>query len=461
MQSIANKYINTIDFLTLLSWDVKAYLSKSDRFNPSFPLVLFGEFLKKPQIEKVKIDDDKEYKILGVRSYGKGVFANRTVLGKTLKMREYQQAKANHLFWCKVDTKNGAFGVITDELADGVASSNMTFAEIDTSKINVDFLQLLFTGKGVMQYLDSFVTGTTNRKYIRPDQLINEIKIPLPSLPEQEVIVKNYYSKSKEAEALEKQANDLEEEIEKYLYSQLGLEKEQKNDSINKGLQFISFEIVVEWGLDKILAKSNKKSSLFRITTLENSPELVIEVFRGKSPKYKEGTNSFILNQKCNRWNEIDMSFIKTVDEEWLKSIDNRFLTKEGDVLINSTGEGTIGRASFIKKENESLLYDSHLLLLRLNTLFINPELFVEIFNSEYGQNQVNDIKSAQATKQTELGVSNLMKINFPIPESSEKQKMIIETIKQLRLNKFEKINNAIKLKIQAEQEFEQTIFAS
>ncbi len=459
MQSIANKYINTIDFLTLLSWDVKAYLGKSDKFNPSFPLVLFGEFLKKPQIEKVRIEDDKEYKILGVRSYGKGVFANRTVLGKTLKMREYQQAKPNYLFWCKVDTKNGAFGVITDELANGVASSNMTFAEIDTSKINVDFLQLLFTSKGVMQYLDSFVTGTTNRKYIRPDQLINEIKIPLPSLSEQEAIVNNYYSKIKEAEGLEKQANDLEGEIEKYLFSQLGIEKEQKKETI-KELLFINFGLVLEWGVDKILAKSNKKSALFRITSLENSSEMVLDVFRGKSPKYKEGTNSFILNQKCNRWNEIDMSFVKSVDEEWLKSIDDRFFTKGGDILINSTGEGTIGRASFIKKENEGLLYDSHLLLLRLNKLLFNPELFVEIFNSEYGQNQVNDIKSAQATKQTELGVSNLMKINIPIPQSLEKQNLIIETIKQLRLDMHKKINTAVKLKIHAELEFEQTIFS-
>lgn len=460
MHSFTNKYITNIDFLTLLSWDVKAYLSKSDKFNPSFSLVNFGDFLKKPLIKKVKIEDNKEYIILGVRSYGKGVFPNRTVLGKTLKMREYQQAKANHLFWCKVDTKNGAFGVITDELAIGVASSNMTFAEIDTSKINLDFLQLLFTSKGIMQYLDSFVTGTTNRKYIRPDQLLNEIKIPLPTLSEQEEIVNNYYSKIKEAKELEKHANDLELEIEKYLYKELGLEKEHKRLVVNKGLQFISFELVTEWGCDKILSKSNKKSANFRITTIEESPELVIDLFRGKSPKYKSGSNSFILNQKCNRWNSIDMNFVKPVDNNWIKSIENKYFTKKGDVLINSTGEGTIGRASYIKKEHEGLLYDSHLLLLRLNNQVINSEFFVEIFNSEYGQNQVNDIKSAQATKQTELGVSNLMKIYFPLPDSLDKQKNIIETIKLLRLSRKEKIDKSIKLKIQAEQKFEQTIFS-
>lgn len=460
MQATANRYINSIDFLNLFSWDVKAYLNKSNQFNPSYPFVLFGEFLKKPSIEKVKIDDEKEYKILGVRSYGKGVFANRTVKGKTLKMREYQKAKSNHLFWCKVDTKNGAFGVIKEDLADGVASSNMTFTEIDISKINVDFLQLLFTCKGVMQYLDSFVTGTTNRKYIRPEQLLNEIKIPLPTLKEQDALVKDYHSKINEAESLIKKSKHLESEIEKFLYEGLGLFKQEVKHKKNINLQFINFESVLEWGLDKILSVSNKKSSKYSLTSIEENPQLAINLFRGKSPKYKDGTSSIILNQKCNRWNEIDLSFVKSVDEAWLKSVDINNLTKEGDILINSTGEGTIGRASYVKKEFEGLLYDSHLLLLRLDSKKINPELFVEIFNSKYGQDQVNDIKSAQATKQTELGTSNLARIKFPILDNIIIQNEIISKIKKLRIQKLDYLNKTINLRAKAEQEFEKAIFS-
>lgn len=459
MQAIVNRYIENIDYLNLYSWDVKAYLHKSNLFNSKYPFVLFGEFLKKPSIEKIKIDDELEYKILGVRSYGKGVFANRTVKGKTLKMREYQKAKANHLFWCKVDTKNGAFGVIKEDLADGVASSNMAFAKIDTSKINIDFLQLLFTSKVVMQYLDSFVTGTTNRKYIRSEQLLNEIKIPLPSLKEQEALVKDYHSKLYEAESLTKKSNDLETEIEEYLYESLGLSKQEVQHKKNISLQFVNFENITEWGLDKILSVSNHKSSKYSLTSIEENPQLAISLFRGKSPKYKDGTSSFILNQKCNRWNEIDLAFVKSVDEEWLKSVDVNNLTKEGDVLINSTGEGTIGRASYIKKKFGGMLYDSHLLLLRLDSNKINPELFVEIFNSKYGQDQVNDIKSAQATKQTELGTSNLARILFPLPDNLEVQNRIVNKIKELKLVKSKNIDKAISLVKEAQIEFENTIY--
>lgn len=107
-------------------------------------------------------------------------------------------------------------------------------------------------------------------------------------------------------------------------------------------------------------------------------------------------------------------------------------LNKEGDILINSTGEGTIGRATYIKKEFEGLFYDSHLLLLRFDRNKVNPELFVELFNSDYGQNQVNDIKSAQATKQTELGVTNLIRLNFPYLKIWRFKKGIILKIKKL-----------------------------
>lgn len=460
MQAIANRYINSIDFLNLFSWDVKAYLNKSNQFSSSYPFVLFGEFIKRPNIEKVKIIDSVEYKILGVRSYGKGAFVNRTVKGKTLKMREYQKAKPNHLFWCKVDTKNGAFGIITDDLADGVASSNMTFAEINTSKINVYFLQLLFTCKGVMQYLDSFVTGSTNRKYIRPEQLLNEIKIPLPSIKAQEILVNNYYKKINKAIDLSKQATDLERKIENFLFESLGLTKEQIKQKKNIGLQFINFEDINEWGLDKILSSSNKISTKYTLASIEENPNLVLNLFRGKSPKYKDGTSSFILNQKCNRWNELDLSHMKSVETKWLNSVNSNNLTKEGDILINSTGEGTIGRASYISKEFEGLLYDSHLLLLRLDSSKINPELFVEIFNSDYGQNQVNVIKSAQATKQTELGTSNLARIKFPIPDDIKFQNSILSKIKELRILKLEYLNNITLLREKAEQEFEKAIFS-
>ncbi|OOV29789.1 hypothetical protein BXU11_07955 [Flavobacterium sp. LM5] len=452
-----NSLFKIVSYSSISSWDVKNFIKKSNSFNPNIPLVLFGEFLSKATIKKVSIEDNETYKILGVRSYGKGAFVNREVEGKTLKMRVYQQAKPNHLFWCKVDTKNGAFGVISNNLSSGLGSSNMTFAEIDTNKANVDFVQLYFKSNRIYEYLDGFVTGTTNRKYIRPDQLLKEIYIPLPSLEEQNRIIGAYNSKLNLAVQQESLAKELEESIEKYLFEELGIIKAEERKS-NSFLQFIRYTIISEWGLDKIFNSNELKSSLYDMTSFETNPNLVKSIFRGKSPKYSENSTRLILNQKCNRWNNIEIEHSKTVDERWYNGIDKNFFTKDGDVIINSTGEGTIGRATCLTNKYEGLLYDSHMLLLRVNKSVIDPLFYTYLFNSHFGQNQVDGIKSAQSTKQTELGVNNLKKIVFPLT-SLEKQKEISKKI-QLIKSQIKQLNNSsIKNKEEAILEFENEIF--
>ena len=188
----AMKYISTVPFSGLFNWDVKIILGDNTITSKKHPMKPFSYFTRPANIQKVKIEDEHEYKILGVRSYGLGAYKNRITKGKYLKMKVYQQAKLNHLFWCKVDTKNGAFGIITKELSDGIASSNMMFAELDLSRINPDYLQLLFRCPKINAYMDSMVTGTTNRRYIRFTDLLNNVKVPIPSLVEQNKLVEEY-----------------------------------------------------------------------------------------------------------------------------------------------------------------------------------------------------------------------------------------------------------------------------
>ena len=126
--------------------------------------------------------------------------------------------------------------------------------------------------------------------------------------------------------------------------------------------------------------------------------------------------------------------------------------------MINSTGEGTIGRSAIVKRSNANLLTDSHILLLRLNTKFVNSEFFTAIFNSSFGQIQINDIKSAQSTKQTELGIDNLLKLEFPVPRMQIQNK-IVEHINSLKTKiKTLKID-AESLRIRAKDDFEAELF--
>lgn len=448
-----NTVLNFILFTQLSNWSSYALLGKNLIYTQKYPFEKIGNFLKRNKTQ-VLIQDGIKYKRATIRINGNGISLRDELEGKEIGTKNQFLIKTNQFLLSKIDARNGAFGVVPDELDNAVITGNFWTFDVDYSKVNAHYLSLLMGTKHFQALSQTASVGTTNRNYLQEDAFLN-FEIPLPRLNEQERIVKAYNDKIAKAKKLEKKAKELEDTIEEYLFKELGIEKKIKSKNV-KGLQFYSFNNITEWGLDKIntIGKNNKSD-------FKNYPVLkfAIDVFRGKSPVYKDGSPSFILNQKCNRWNSLDVSFAKNVDDKWFSSINEDLFTRKGDVLINSTGEGTIGRATYVKSEYQGLLYDSHMLLLRIDNNIMNPELFVELFNSQFGQRQVNDLKSAQATKQTEIGVGKLQRIVMPIPDSLEFQKEIIEKIKIDRDTIFElklKATNNIEL---AQSEFEKEIF--
>lgn len=151
-------------------------------------------------------------------------------------------------------------------------------------------------------------------------------------------------------------------------------------------------------------------------------------ITRGFSPEYEEESNIYILNQKCNRGYEISLEYTKEVNKDWFDKLNKEFFTKEKDLLINSTGEGTVGRCCFITKEYENLPYDTHMILLRLNEDVVIPKYLFYILNSSLGQTQISSLLGARATKQVELGINNLKQVLIPLPPL-EVQKQIVEEL--------------------------------
>lgn len=156
-----------------------------------------GEVLTLDKNNTISIEDDKTYIIAGMQSYGKGVVNKRTEKGSDMKMKKYQLIKENQLMWCKVDTKNGAFGVTTDENIGALASTNMALTNINLEKVNPKFLQLLFTIPYFYNYINELCTGTTNRKYLKVAEVLEKIEIPDLSLEEQDEIIDKYYEVEK------------------------------------------------------------------------------------------------------------------------------------------------------------------------------------------------------------------------------------------------------------------------
>ncbi|ERK66039.1 type I restriction modification DNA specificity domain protein [Leptotrichia sp. oral taxon 215 str. W9775] len=92
--------------------------------------------------------------------------------------------------------------------------------------------------------------------------------------------------------------------------------------------------------------------------------EIASLVSRGKTPKYVEKSKIGVINQACIYWEKIKFENIKYHEDK--KDI---LILQDQDILINSTGTGTLGRVNiFIKNKEKDIIYtiDTHITLLRL-----------------------------------------------------------------------------------------------
>ncbi|MFU9818815.1 restriction endonuclease subunit S [Acinetobacter radioresistens] len=146
--------------------------------------------------------------------------------------------------------------------------------------------------------------------------------------------------------------------------------------------------------------------------TLTLLKDVTTELRRGISPKYTEEPNgAIVINQKCIRNHTINFSLARKHNSSKRK-IDGREL-QIGDVLVNSTGVGTLGRIASVRYLDSITVVDSHVTVVRANDkkvsraylqgLLLENEKFIEA-------------SGAGTTGQTELRKEVLQEIKFPNP---------------------------------------------
>ena len=174
-------------------------------------------------------------------------------------------------------------------------------------------------------------------------------------------------------------------------------------------------------------------------------------ISRGITPSYTDDKNEgvIVINQKCIRDNCINLDLARLTNPNKKKIADNKYL-KLYDILVNSTGVGTLGRVAQVKKLDEKITVDSHVTIVRakkeIHPVFLGYNLFMNERYIEY--------LGEGSTGQTELSrirLGEALKVKLP---PIEEQKSIANILSTLD-DKIE-VNNNINQKL---EEMAQTIF--
>ena len=224
--------------------------------------------------------------------------------------------------------------------------------------------------------LSGYVTGSAQPKLSQAN--LNAVTLFLPSITVQERIVECLYLFDK---------------------------KIAVNQKINDNLQQQAAAIFRSWFVDYVpfggtVPDEWKNVTLEDITTL---------VSRGITPKYADDTGQIVINQKCIRNHMIDLSFARSHRP---KVINNKWL-QFGDLLINSTGDGTLGRASQVWFQPHNLTVDSHVTIVR--PAAENMIFYIGLWGTQH-EKEIESLHTG-STGQTELPRDRVKAIELLLPD--------------------------------------------
>jgi type I restriction enzyme S subunit len=152
-------------------------------------------------------------------------------------------------------------------------------------------------------------------------------------------------------------------------------------------------------------------------------------IARGIAPSYLEAGGICVLNQKCVRDHMLNFAFARRHDSAAKKVPADRFI-RRGDVLVNSTGTGTLGRVAQVRTEpSEPMTVDTHVTIVRPAVGKFDPDFFGYMLITIEDEIAAS---GAGASGQTELARTTLAeKFTVSYPASLAEQRRIVAILNE------------------------------
>lgn len=384
----------------LTNWSVRYLLETSFSYNKKYDLVPIGSFLKRRR-DIIHVEDEVEYQQVTVKINGNGVEERGKKFGKNIGTKRQYRASAGQFIMSKIDARNGAFGIVPEELDGAMVTNDFPLFDIDEEKILSNFFVLLTSTKEFINFAQSCSSGTTNRQRIDLDLFLKQA-VPIPTIQEQKQILNEYSALKKASVTSKAEAENINLEIKNILEFELGVSFSSK--SKNEGfLRYVNFKNLNRWdGRETATIKSK-----YNVLSLG---DCIKEMSTGTTPPT---SNDEYFGGEINFYTPSDLTGKMYLDEAERKLTKKAVkdgkarIYKKGTVLFVGIGS-TVGKVGIIQNN----LASSNQQI----TGFVTNE---EILNNEYVYHYLNVFKKISTKEKTQstIPIINQEKIkSIPIP---------------------------------------------
>lgn len=147
---------------------------------------------------------------------------------------------------------------------------------------------------------------------------------------------------------------------------------------------------------------------------ISNLDKIASFVSRGITPKYNENSDIQIpiINQKVNKGPRLDLQYIKYFDGQ--NRIKKELYAQKNDLLLNSLGQGTLGRIHLFTRKSEEFLIDQHISIIRFDNINYSYFYYAHI-NTDLIQGQIDSLISG-STGMLMLNITKIRNLKVILP---------------------------------------------
>ena len=344
-------------------------------------------------IDAFPIEPSVTYEMVGVYSFGRGLFYKESVRGMNTSYKKFYRLKPEHIVMSQLFGWEGALALSSEEFEGKYVSPQFPTFVTKPQLLEREFLGWFSKRPLFWDELGKRAKGMGDRRRtLNPESLLS-CTIPLPPLPEQRRIVAKIECLATKIDEAKKLKTNVSEEIK-------ALSKSHLSSIFSK--------LSSKWGkrsLIELIVKSNYGTST---KCFENRDKGTYPVLRIPN----------IANEKVDS-NNMKYGFLS---QNEFQNVDLR----EGDLLVVRTNGSAdlVGRCAVVPKLSEPTAFASYLIRLRCDARVVIPDFLQLVLRNLRDSGDLFNMARTTAG-QYNVSLGRLNSAEIPIPPIEEQRSVV------------------------------------
>jgi type I restriction enzyme S subunit len=248
--------------------------------------------------------------------------------------------------------------IVPEDVRPACVNQHVSIIRVDPEKADAGYVLSFLTHPDVKPYIESFNAGGSRRAITKGH--IESFRLPLPPLGEQRAIARILGALDDKID-LNRKMNATLEAMARALFKSWFVDFDPvRAKAEGRAPSGMDAETAKLFPREFVASELGPIPKGWAVASLQSMSSYLS---RGIGPAYLDDGGVCVLNQKCVRGHRVDVRSARRHDVS-KKSIEGR-LVRDLDILVNSTGVGTLGRVAQIWGLAEDTIVDSHVTVVR------------------------------------------------------------------------------------------------